>query len=263
MLFEWFADRRRQALLAQPFPEEWIELLTRDVKIYSTLSAEERNRLHDLLRVFMAEKSWEGCGGLTLTDEIKVTVSAQACLLVLGFEHETYRNVESILVYPTAFVAAQPRVGPDGVVESAPYGLLGEAWHKGPVILSWIDAREEAKNPAGGHNVVFHEFAHKLDLRDGSADGVPKLADDAEYEQWAEVMSAEYADLVERAEHRRKSLLDPYGATDPAEFFAVATECFFDRPRPMRQTHPRLYTVLRDFYRQDPAARFDAFDARE
>ncbi len=255
MLFKWLTERRRRSILADPFPPAWSEILNTDTPFYSDLTSEEQSRLRDLIQIFIAEKNWEGCGGLALTEEIKVAIAAQACLLILNLDREIYPNVESILVYPAGFTAKQKSINPDGTMEEAPYGLLGEAWLTGPIILSWADARDGALNQTDGHNVVYHEFAHKLDMRDGSADGVPRLEEDAQYETWANVMSAEYADLVKRAEHGDKSLLDSYGSVSSAEFFAVATECFFEKAVRMRETHPDLYKVLSGFYRQDPADR--------
>ena len=255
MIFGWLTEHRRRSILAEPFPPAWNDILSRDMPIYACLDPEEQSRLRDLMQIFISEKNWEGCGGQTITDEIKAAVAGQACLLILNLDREIYPNVESILVYPAAYIAKRKTVSPDGVVEEAPYGLLGEAWSTGPIIISWMDAHDGGLNPADGHNVVYHEFAHKLDMRDGSADGVPRLEDDAQYETWASVMSAEYADLVKKAEHRKKSLLDSYGAVNSAEFFAVATECFFEKSVRMRETHPDLYKVLSGFYRQDPASR--------
>jgi Mlc titration factor MtfA (ptsG expression regulator) len=255
MVFAWLTEHRRRSILAEPFPPAWMDVLRRDMPSYACLTPEEQSRLCDLLRIFLAEKNWEGCGGLTLTDEIKVAISGQACLLILNLDREIYPNVESILVYPAAFVAKQPSLSPGGVVDESPLGLLGEAWSIGPVIVSWADAHDGGINPTDGRNVVYHEFAHKLDMRDGSADGVPRLADDAQYETWARVMSAEYTDLVKKAAHHQKSLLDAYGAVNAGEFFAVATECFFEKSVRMRETHSDLYGVLCGFYRQDPAAR--------
>lgn len=263
MVFAWLTERRRQALLTEPFPAAWSDVLHRDMPVYDCLTPEEQSRLRDLLYIFISEKNWEGCGGLTLTDEIKVAIAGQASLLILNLEREIYPNVESILVYPAAFFAKQPSIAPDGVVNEAPRGLLGEAWSTGPVIVSWADAHEGGINPTDGRNVVYHEFAHKLDMRDGSADGVPRLAEDVQYETWARVMSAEYADLVKRAEHRQKSLLDSYGAVNAGEFFAVATECFFEKSVRLRETHGDLYEILSGFYRQDPAARAEDCTRRQ
>ena len=254
MVFAWLTEHRRRSILAEPFPAAWMAALQRDMPVYACLSPEEQARLRDLLRIFVAEKNWEGCGGLTLTEEIQAAIAGQACLLILNQDREIYPNVESILVYPAAFIARQPTILPGGVVNEAPSGLLGEAWSVGPVILSWADAREGGIDPTDGRNVVYHEFAHKLDLRDGSANGVPRLADDAQYESWAEVMSGEYAELVKKTEQGERSLLDAYGAVNAAEFFAVATECFFEQSVRMRETHPPLYAALSGFYRQDPAA---------
>jgi Mlc titration factor MtfA (ptsG expression regulator) len=264
MVFNLFREHHRQQIVAQPFPDEWLEILPRNVRHYTYLNPDEQRLLRDTLRVFAAEKHWEGCGGLELNDEIRVTISAQACLLLLELEHNYYQNVDSILVYPTGYIARQATPGPDGVVDVGGSARLGEAWGNGPVVISWIDARDGGRNPSDGHNVVYHEFAHKIDMADGAADGVPRLHDNAEYDVWAEVMSAEFKELIEQSRQRRHhTLLDTYGATNEAEFFAVATETFFEKPQQMRDRHPRLYAVLRDFYRQDTAARLDAVQERQ
>ncbi len=263
MVFAWFAERRREEVREQPFPEEWLAYLENNVGHYGYLSSEEQATLRDDLRILLAEKTWEGGGGLELTDEMKVTIAAEASLLLLGLEHEYYPNVESIVVYPKDYTAHVRTRDPSGVVDEGGSTRLGEAWDNGPVVLSWSDARSGSLNPTDGHNVVLHEFAHKLDMRDGAADGVPKLHDDAAYETWAEVMSAEYQELVEQTEKGHKTLLDPYGATNAAEFFAVATECFFEKSVLMQERHERLYTVLRDFYHQDPATRIHAHHAAQ
>ena len=258
MIFDWFRDRRRKELAAQPFPAEWRQILENNVPHYSYLTEEERSRLEHDLRVVAEEKSWEGCGGQEITDEIRVTIAGQACLLLLGLEHNYFANVESILVYPTDYVARARTVGPDGVVDEGQSHRLGEAWQTGPIVLSWFDVKSGAANDRDGHNVVLHEFAHKLDLGDGAVDGVPSLQEDAQYERWAEVMSSEYERLVENTEKGHATLLDSYGATNAGEFFAVATECFFEKPRQMREKHGELYDVLKSYYRQDTAARMDA-----
>jgi Mlc titration factor MtfA (ptsG expression regulator) len=258
MIFDWFREHHHKELLEQPFPTEWLPILEENVGHYAYLNEEERGRLRADMRIFADEKSWEGCGGLEITDEVKVTIAAQACLLLLNLEHNYFSNVESILVYPTAYVAKQLTVGPDGVVEEGPSQRLGEAWQIGPVILSWMDVKSGSMNESDGHNVVLHEFAHKLDLGEGGVDGVPRLEDTAQYERWAEVMSAEYRRLVEDTEKGHATLLDEYAATNAGEFFAVATECFFEKGRQMRDRHTELYDVLKSYYRQDTAARMDA-----
>jgi Mlc titration factor MtfA (ptsG expression regulator) len=258
-MFEWWRERRREKILEQPFPAEFVAVLERNVKHYARLTQAERKRLRDLVQVFVAEKSWEGCGGLELTDEMKVTIAAQACLLVLELPHRLYENVESILVYPSTVVRPPRKAGvfvrPGTLIEEGPVALLGEAHRGGPVVLAWDRVLRDGQRPHDGHNVVYHEFAHKLDMLDGDADGTPPLASRAERARWHEVCERAFLALRERAAHGRRSFIDDYGATNEAEFFAVATESFFDRPEELERAEPALYALLRDFYRQDPAAR--------
>jgi MtfA peptidase len=251
MLFTWLRQRRRHQLLASPFPEEWLAYLRKNVALYAQLTEAEQARLRDKLRVFMGERHWEGCGGLTVTDDMKVTIAAQACLLLLNIENDDFSRVPSILLYPSGYSAPAERRNPDGTVGGIP-GRLGEAWYRGPVILAWDSVI------AGGHdgqNVVLHEFAHQLDFLDGYADGTPPLSSREAYRRWHKVMNAEYDRLVLESAHGRARVLDAYGATNPAEFFAVATEAFFEKPVQLRHRHPALYAVLRDYYRQDTAER--------
>jgi Mlc titration factor MtfA (ptsG expression regulator) len=254
MLFAWLKQRRRRRLLATPFPDEWLAYLRKNVALYATLTEAEQAKLRDDLRVFVAERHWEGCGGLTVTDEMKVTIAAQACLLVLNLEHDDFGRVPSVLVYPSGYRSPAERHGPDGTVGGDP-GRLGEAWYRGPVVLAWDSVLGGGKNPHDGQNVVLHEFAHQLDFLDGYADGTPLLPSHAAYRRWHEVMTAEYNHLVAESERGRATVLDAYGATNPAEFFAVATEAFFEKPVQMQHRHPALYEVLHDYYRQDPAER--------
>jgi Mlc titration factor MtfA (ptsG expression regulator) len=258
-MFEWWRERRRDKLLEQPFPATQVEVLERNVKHYQLLSAEEQKRLRDLVQVFVAEKSWEGCGGLTLTDEMKYTIAAQACLLVLALPHRLYENVESILVYPsTVLRPAEPLgvfVRPRNPIEGGPIALFGEAHHGGPVVLAWDRVLRDGKHPHDGHNLVYHEFAHKLDMLDGEADGTPLLASREERERWHDVCERAFLALRARIERGKQSVIDEYGATDEAEFFAVVTEHFFDQPHELQASEPDLYELLREFYRQDPVAR--------
>ena len=255
MLFTWLRNRRRRRLVEQPFPPLWLTYLEKNVAHYRCLTPADQARLRDDLRIFIAEKNCEGCGGLTMTDEIKVTVAAQACLLVLGLKHNYFERVQSILVYPRPYRDATERQGADGLIHDDSEGRLGEAHYRGPVVLSWSDVVEEGRNPQHGHNVVYHEFAHQLDMLDGVVDGTPPLETPELYQRWREVMTAEYQKLIEAAEHGRATLLDQYGTKNEAEFFAVATECFFDRPVQLARRHPELYDLLRQYYHQDPAAR--------
>jgi hypothetical protein len=230
---------------------------------YSMLGDDERSELNAMIQVFLEEKQWEGCGGLRLTDEIRVTIAAQACLLQLGLPHDYYRNVDSILVYPSTVVPPERSPGVFERVDApvgSPVPILGQAFARGPVILVWDAVLHGARHPEQGHNVVYHEFAHQLDMLDGSADGTPPLADRDQLAQWVEVCTREFQRLRGLAEKGHRTFLDAYGAQDEAEFFAVATEEFFDRPLALQQHSPDLYRVLSDYYRQDPAGRVSGHD---
>ncbi|QDU62641.1 Protein MtfA [Planctomycetes bacterium Pan216] len=253
MLLSWLRQRRRRQILANPFPEEWHAYLERNVHHYLLLTDEERRRLRNDLQILIAEKNWEGCNGLEINEEIQVTIAAQACLLTLAIPHDYYPGTQSILVYPYGYVAKSTRVLSGGMVWEGDSGRLGESWQRGPVILSWADAYQGGRCPRDGHNLVLHEFAHKLDMLIGTADGTPPLGDYDTYRRWKEVMGYEFERLQREAELGRPTVLDPYGATNPAEFFAVSTECFFELPRRLRGRHPELYGLLQEFYQQDPA----------
>jgi Mlc titration factor MtfA (ptsG expression regulator) len=260
-MFDWWRERQREKILEQPFPEAHEGFLLRNVKHYARLDAGEQKRLRDLVQVFSAEKHWEGCGGLILTDEMKVTIAAQACLLVLELPHRLYENVESIFVYPSTVLRPEQQAGmfvrSSKLVASGPIALLGEAHVRGPVVLAWDRVLRDGQRPRDGHNLVYHEFAHKLDMVDGDADGTPPLGSRAERERWREVCERVFLGLRARSERGERSFIDQYGATDEAEFFAVVTEHFFDQPTALQREEPDLYEVLRAFYRQDPASRAD------
>jgi MtfA peptidase len=257
VIFRWLDERRRKRLLETPFPEEWRRLLSLNMVHFGYLDADEQRRLCELVQLFVADKDWEGCNGLELTDEIRVTIAGQACLLVLELDHVLYANVETILVYPSTFVPRRTEetiFAMPGIVHPM-MPLLGEAHQRGPVILTWDAVRRSGRHPELGHNVVYHEFAHKLDMMDGAVDGVPPLGDRQEYERWERVCKAEYERLRALSDAGKEGVLDPYGSTDVAEFFAVVTEAFFDAPLELAHEHPALYEVLSAFYRQDTAAR--------
>jgi Mlc titration factor MtfA (ptsG expression regulator) len=175
-----------------------------------------------------------------------------AGLLILGLDYDYYHRVTSIIVSPTTVVLEGDRHLGGGVYTDEPEHIIGEARSDGPVLIAWDSARAQARDPDGGRNVVYHEFAHKLDMLGGSVDGTPPLESHAEYERWVRVCNAEFAALREGT---GGELLDPYGAENTGEFFAVVTEVFFDRPVELEREKPELYAVFRDFYRQDPAAR--------
>lgn len=251
-MFGFFERRRRERIRAEPFPAEWRAILERRFPLYGRLAPEDRSELEGHVQVFLREKSFEGAGGLEITDEVRVTVAAQACVLLLHRDTDYYPRMRSVVVYPAAYVA-EHRSAAGGIVTEGRQTRLGESWSSGAVVLSWSDVRAGARDLRDGHNVVFHEFAHQLDLEDGGVDGVPELEGGSAYRAWARVFSAEYLELRADAKRGRRSVLDDYGATDPAEFFAVATEAFFEKPLALRRKHPELYAELAAFYRQDPA----------
>ena len=263
MVFDWLAERRRKKILEQPFPEAWSATLLSNVASYRMLDSDEQRRLCALSQVFIAEKHWEGCGGLQLDDEMRVTIAGHACLMVLNLEHDLYRNVETILVYPSTVVPKRvddTLFASPTVVHSA-MPLLGEAHQRGPVILTWDAVLRASKHPERGHNVVYHEFAHKLDMLDGAVDGVPPLASSDDYRDWTDVCSRAYEQLRQRIARGERTFLDPYAGVDVGEFFAVVTEVFFDEPTKLEAEHQDLYDVLMHFYRQDPAERARHFQA--
>lgn len=254
MLFSWLRNRRRRNLLAEPFPADWQSTLQDRVGHYALISDAEQKKLRDIVRVMLAEKEWEGCRGLELHDAIRVVIAGSAAVLVLGFDDFFFDNVQTILVYPNAFVVKEEHALGGGATVEEESDRLGEAHQRGPVILSWEEVQDNALQPGYGQNLVFHEFAHQLDMLNGAFDGTPNLPTGDLARRWAKIMDKEFRRL-QRAERKgRDTLLDPYGATDPAEFFAVATECFFDAPRALRSEYPELYGLFRDYYRQDPAA---------
>lgn len=252
--------QQRTKLKATPFPADWNRLLESRFPLYARLPTEDRKELQGHIQVFLAEKRFEGCGGLELTEEITVCIAAQACLLLLHRETDYYPGLRSILVYPSTYFGITSRHVGSGVIEERPDSRLGEAWDSGTVVLAWDAVHAGAADPDDGHNVVFHEFAHQLDFEDGRTDGAPLLGGEEpwyrrkhRYRTWARVLSQEYEQLRASVQIGPPSVIDEYGATNPAEFFAVATEAFFERPHELRRRHPELYEELMRFYRQDPA----------
>jgi Mlc titration factor MtfA (ptsG expression regulator) len=255
-MFDFFKTRRRAALRQQPLTSEERAIVKKNVPYLARLTEKDGEELEGLVRIFLAEKSFEGCGGLELTEEIKVTIAAQACLLLLHRETDIFPDVASILVYPSAY-RAPSRKNEGGVVIEGEQARLGESWTRGVVVLTWDHVKSGAAQPADGQNVVLHEFAHQLDSEDGAMDGAPDLGARARYTSWARVLGEEFGELAKSLHDGRHSDIDPYGATNPAEFFAVVTEMFFEKPRALRFRHPKLYQELAAFYKQDPAERGD------
>lgn len=256
MVFSWLKHRHRKRLMAAELPAAWRKTLQANVHHYADLPEPLRQRLEDLVKVFVAEKWWEGAKGLAVTEEMKVTIAANACLLLAGMPDDyCFDHVQTVLVYPDVFLHRPPKRPPPGMLaDVGPTADEGLANQHGPVVLSWHDVLRGSRGEDERGNVVLHEFAHKLDELSGEFSGTPPLPDAAAGRRWREVMSREYERLRRDLESRRRTVLDPYGATNRAEFFAVATETFFEWPLDVRRRHGELYEVLRDFYRLDPAA---------
>jgi Mlc titration factor MtfA (ptsG expression regulator) len=260
-MFQFLKQQRRQRLRAQPFPPAWRSIITRNLPIFRRLPPEDQTELLGHVQVFLAEKHFEGCGGLELTDEIRVTIAAQACLLLLHRATDYYPQLTSILVYPSGYTSYEARHLEGNIWDEGGEPRLGHTARRlGSLVLAWDDAKRGAAHPSDGRNLILHEFAHQLDYEDFQTDGAPALTTRAEYLAWARVMSKEFAALQGADEAGTPTVLDTYGATNPAEFFAVVTEAFFERPRALRARHPELYAELARFFRQDPS-RYSAEDA--
>ena len=253
-----FRSLRRRRLRRQPFPAEWTDFIEQHLSSWALLSADEQQTMRERVRFFIAERYWEGCAGLTVTDEMRVAIAANASLLVLARPEDEYDNVTTILVYPSGYFAPdQPPsvLGGTRLIAASPQAVLGQAHQNGPVILSWRHARFGTAHAGDGENVVLHEFAHKLDMLAGGVDGTPRMESREQAAEWATVMQRSLEELRAEIAAGVPTLIRRYGATNPAEFFAVTTELFFELPLPLRERHPDLYRVLRRYYRQDPAAR--------
>jgi hypothetical protein len=232
-------------------PEGWQDIAAARLAHWAHLDDAERERLGRITGKLLAGKHWEAAQGFTLTEEIRVVIAAEAALLVLGLSYEHYREVQAIIVHPSTVVLRGERgAGVPGLMSDAPLPILGQAAHRGPVLIAWDAAAEGARHPERGHDVVLHEFAHKIDMLDDVVDGTPPM-DRSEVAQWVEVCTRHY----ERAAAGGDRLLGTYAGLNPGEFFAVATERFFDVPVQLRAHAPDLYDVLAGYYRQDPAAR--------
>lgn len=256
-MFDWWRRLSRAEVLAEPFPEAFRALIRARVPLARELTPEEQSKLEALVRVFLSEKHFEAAGGLELTDEMRVVIAARACLLLLHRVHTDspiYPELASIIVYPSAYRSPQRRREGYVVIEGDE-ARLGESWQRGVVVLAWDSVLAGGANSADGHDVVLHEFAHQLDAEDGVMDGTPELDNAERYSAWSRVAGQEYAELREAVERHRKTNIDPYGASNGPEFFAVLVEAFFEKPVQLARQHPELYAELSAFFRFDPAAR--------
>lgn len=243
---------RHWRIARRPFPAEWRRVLRERVPYVATMPADLQLQLKKRMQVFLAEKPFIGCGGLAVTEEMRVVVAAQACLLLLNQRGARFEDLRQILLYPGPFVVDRSRTDAMGLQHEQRQVLQGESWQQGQVILSWPDVLEGAAEPGDGRNVVIHEFAHQRDQENGGANGAPWLPNAMRRKRWARVMGREYAALRRRVSVGEETLLDPYGATAPAEFFAVASEVFFEQPGLLAQQHPALYREFSGFYRIHP-----------
>lgn len=243
---------RLRRVLARPLPEAGVAVLVHNIAVYARMPAELQAQLRRLVVQFLHEKKFIGCDGLDVTDEMRYTIAGQACLLLLNRHTRVYPALHTILVYPSEFLVPHNHPGPGGVITPGKQGRLGESWGDGRVVLSWDDVRRGAHDWRDGQNVVLHEFAHQLDTESGAANGAPYLGNLSSYRSWAEVLSRDFANLRYDAIYRQQSVLDHYGATNPAEFFAVATETFFEKPWQMAERHAALFAEFQKFYRVDP-----------
>jgi len=241
--------------MKQALPEEWNHIIQKNVPYYRYLPPKLQTKLQGLINIFLDEKTFEACAGLELTDEMRVTIAAQACILMLGIEDLStfYEDLRSILVYPETYVAKVKNQHNSFFVEEGFQQRNGEAWQRGHVVLAWDEVQKGALDIHDGQNLVFHEFAHQLDYEYGATEQVEEQYEDSSYLSWARVVGNEYRKFLHALQRNQQTLINSYGAKNLAEFFAVVTEYFFEKPTELKQKHPQLYDQLKQFYRQDPA----------
>ncbi len=249
-MFRWLHERRRRRLLSTAFPDRWRRFLARNMWPYQYLAESQQSRIHDSVRILIAEKNWEGCAGLTLSDEMRVTIAGQAGLLVLGHPGFYFERLQTILVFPDTIIHRKS-VQAGGIIKQD-QPISGAAWQGGIVSLSWPDVLTGGQHGADGHNLVLHEFAHVLDGIDGEMCGSPPFGKRDLVRRWAKVSRLETDRLHTASLHGQRTFLDHYGGTNESEFFAVATENFFERPRGLDENHPEVFELLLALYQVDP-----------
>ena len=248
----YWREYQRDKIRSQPFIKPWRKIIQQRMPYFGQMPTDLQLQLKQHIQVFLAEKTFVGCNGVKITDEIRITIAAQACLLLLNRKTDFYPKLQTILVYPRAFIKEQQNMEADGLKYSQKVALAGESWDFGKVVLSWQDTLEGAKIPDDGHNVVIHEFAHQLDQENGRANGAPILDKGQSYKCWSDVFSAQFEQLKRQEKTGSPSLFDYYGATNPAEFFAVTSEVFFEQANQFHSKHPLLYQQLKNYYQVDP-----------
>lgn len=248
----YFVEYRRNQVKKKPFPEGWRKIIKRRMPYFTQMPTDLQLQLKKHIQVFIAEKEFAGYQGIVINDDIKVTIAAQACLLLLNRKTDYYPQLNTIAVYPSAFVKKEMVSDNNGLHSEKTSVMLGESWSFGKIILSWQHAVEGAKEPNDGANVVIHEFAHQLDQETGNANGAPILGKNGNYHCWSTVFDREFNQLKQQTQNGDESLLDSYGATNEAEFFAVASEVFFEQSVQLFEQHRSLYQQLKSYYQVDP-----------
>ncbi|NVJ68393.1 MAG: zinc-dependent peptidase [Gammaproteobacteria bacterium] len=244
--------QKRQSIASIPFPVEWRKILRKNLPFFYKMPADLQLQLKDKMQIFLAEKAFVGRQGQAINDEVRVTIAAQACLLLLNRNTDFYPFLKTIVVYPAAFITQHEQYDSSGIKTKDARVLLGESWTRGQVILSWRDSASGGADFEDGHNLVIHEFAHQLDGESGVTNGAPPLNKDQSYQEWSKVLSQEFQKLQNQARTGQDSFLDKYGATNPAEFFAVTSEVFFEKPKELKELHPALFSQLEQYYQIDP-----------
>ncbi|CAN5558646.1 zinc-dependent peptidase [soil metagenome] len=247
----WFRKRRRVKLLDEPFPSWWLPILDRNVGHYRLLSDAQKKQVRDITTILIAEKRWESSGGMVMSDEVKVTIAAQAALLLLGMEHDYYRRVHWIIVYPRHIVVPDVDYFGDEDDTFPPHVVSGLADHSGDVSLSWEEVLHEARDPEGRFNVVLHEFAHQLDFVDGVVDGTPLISDPNLADRWGRVMQAAFDRHYQKMKKHQESFFTEHASDDESEFFSDASEAFFCAPHDLSEEEPEVFELLQAYYKID------------
>jgi len=243
---------KRKWLLQKPFPEEWLRLLEKHVPVYNKLPVHLKETLKSRVAIFLDEKLFEGCGGLVLTDKIKMVIASYASVLILSEPSGYYPDLQSILVYPDEYIAPVNEES-DGIITEGTETRKGEYWNIGSIVLSWQDIRDNIYGKTKGQNLIYHEFAHQLDQRYGLTAGIDEHGTIYREDKWTQTIAETYRNLRSRRGGYSASVLDNYGATHPAEFFSVATEAFFEQPVRLQREQPDIYALLTSFYHLNPA----------
>ncbi|MDD7983509.1 zinc-dependent peptidase [Lentisphaera marina] len=246
-----YKKSKRRKLMSSPVPPEWEIFLHEEVPYLDKLTNKDRTKLWSLIHIFLDEVEFIPCQDLVMSDRIRVAIAAQACLLTLNNPTQKHFNsLNTIYVYPDAF-KSNVEENQGSFISSEESIRLGQSI-RGSIVLSWNSCRQGASNYHDGQNVVFHEFAHQLDQEHGSADGVPILQESSAYLDWGKIMYKKFLWLREKKKRHQDTLIDPYGALNEAEFFAVCTECFFEKPKQLKKKHPNIYRVMQNYYGLDP-----------